>query len=498
MIPSPSSDPQGAWRRRLGYGFLIGLFFVGYVHWLLFFNLAGPTAFQSAYDWGKEFRYYNPIRQGLLEGRIPYHTEKAEHLTHRLLANPEVILSPQIVLLKYLEIPWFIVVNTLLAYAVGYLGLLGLRARYRLSALPFTVLFLLYNFNGHLTAHLGVGHAIWTGYFFLPLFIWLFLRACEEPQAGPHWIPLALVLFLIVLQGFFHGYNACVIFLLLSAIWNPRVRRTALLAIAASLPLCACRFWPAAMTFWGREHLYITGFPTVVDWLAGMTVLRDYYAPFRGGLYGKLTWMEFDYYVGGAAFAFLLYFGVFLRLRPDVLPGGRAAGPAHRGLDLPLAVMTFLSFDYFLAITRWIPIPLLGTERVATRLFLLPFLFVTLFACLNLDRLLCRHKLRWEIWMFLWVGVIQTATTLWDHSALWRPDQIVDRIVLEYGWDPYNPIVERADPAYKAVFLISLAVSLLSLLILLVLWWWRARMGIVGGVGSEDTGGKPSAGQARA
>ncbi len=462
--------------------FLIGLYLLGYVHWTLFFNLGSPETFKTMFDWGREFHYYNGLRDGLLKGEIPYHVAVPDHHTDRLLGIPEVILSPQIVLLRFMEPPQFVLVNTLLAFSIGFIGLLCLRARYRLSLLPFTMLYLIFNFNGHIAAHLGTGHAIWTGYFFFPLFIWLFLRAYEEPRAGPHWIPISLVLFLIVLQGFFHGYDWCIMLLVLAAIWNPGMRRTAVLSILASFLLSACRFWPGFMTLWEKDQGYISGYTTVLDWLAGMTVSRGFDYPPTGGYFGNLGWSEFNYYIGVVAFAFLLYFGIYRRVRPE--PG--AERWSFAGLDIPLGIMTVLSFDYFLAITRFIPLPLISTERVASRFFGLPLLFIALFAAIRMQHGFCARKHRWETWMFLWAGALQTLFTLWDHTSLWNPFRIMDDVVRKMGQKPENWVVQRPDPLYRAVVLVSMAVTLATLVVLLILWW-KARRNVALRPVSDDT-----------
>ncbi|MBE7559153.1 hypothetical protein HS125_09480 [bacterium] len=420
---------------------------------------------------GQGFRYYSPLQQGLREGRIPYHSAKEIHNTDRLLANPEVILSPQILVMRWVELPTFVLINTLLAYSVGFLGCQALRERYRLSLLPFTMFFVLFNFNGHIAAHLGIGHAIWTGYFFLPLFMWFVLKALEEPSLRHLWMPLSLLLFLIDLQGFFHGYILCVILLALAAVWNPPFRRTAALAIPTSFVMCACRFWPTLVTLYRKEHDYITGFTTVWEWLEGMVVPYDYTHPYVGGIFGKQPWAEFNHYVGGVGFAFLLYFGIIRRLSPEAERGGwRLAA-----LDIPLAIMAVLSFDYFLAVTRFLPIPFAGTERVATRFFLLPFLFTILYAAVGLERSWYTRRLPLMAKVFLWAAVVQTTTTLWDHTNLWRPINIIDEYIRKNGVDLQNWIVVRPDPLYVAVVRVSLGVSLATCLAVLALWGWKAR-----------------------
>jgi hypothetical protein len=116
----------------------------------------------------------------------------------------------------------FVLANTLIMYSVGFIGCLLIRNRYHLSLLPFVFLFLLFNFNGHITSHLSVGHSMWYGYFLLPLFFY-FLLELLPPSAkirvGTS-IILAFVLFAIVLQGSFHIFVWCLIFLAILGFFN--------------------------------------------------------------------------------------------------------------------------------------------------------------------------------------------------------------------------------------------------------------------------------------
>ena len=162
---------------------LLLLLLLGALHWALFLDSSqpgfGPSAVQ---DWPKEFRYYAVLRQAVTESRVPYFLSAPIVFSRKFLAIPEVTWSPQVALLGFLPIPLFIVVNTLLAYAAGVCGLLLLERRYRLGLLPFALLFALFSFNGHVTAHLAIGHSMWLGYFLLPFFVLGVLAVLERPE----------------------------------------------------------------------------------------------------------------------------------------------------------------------------------------------------------------------------------------------------------------------------------------------------------------------------
>ncbi len=149
---------------------LLLIFAAGILHWVLFFNQGNVQLFAN--DWHKETLYYLHLQQAIEQGVIPWHTQVSILETQRFLANPEIVLSPQIVLLRWMSVGKFVVVNTALCWAIGYAGCLLIKRRHRLSIASFTMLILLWGFNGHIVSHLAVGHSMWNGYFFFRSFFW--------------------------------------------------------------------------------------------------------------------------------------------------------------------------------------------------------------------------------------------------------------------------------------------------------------------------------------
>jgi hypothetical protein len=232
------------------------LFAAGAFHWIWFLNY-GRMDFKP-YDWGKEFIYYSVLRHAIASGTMPYHISLAFHGSNRFLALPEVNLSPQIFLLPAMNVGTFVVFNTLLLYSAGFVGSLLLKRRYRLSTIAFAVFFLLFNFNGHITAHMGVGHSMWAGYFLLPFLILFLLELLEGEPWRSTSIKLALTLFLILLQGSFHLFVWCLLFLVLVLAFNwRRYHRPLLTTIALSALLSAHRLLPALFALWGKKEKFI-------------------------------------------------------------------------------------------------------------------------------------------------------------------------------------------------------------------------------------------------
>src|SRR5688572_25038604 len=85
----------------------------GSLHWIFFFGVPPQVPREQA-DWPKEFRYYAALRQAAVEMRIPYFVSLPIQDTRKFLAIPEVVVSPQVLLLRFLSIDAFLVVHFVL------------------------------------------------------------------------------------------------------------------------------------------------------------------------------------------------------------------------------------------------------------------------------------------------------------------------------------------------------------------------------------------------
>ncbi len=137
-------DPQEEQSFRwLSWLWLIGLALAGAALWGKFLNW-GHIPFDF-HDWAEvNAPRVAFLRDAVIKGMLPLHMPDASalrNITDRYLALPDMLVSPQIILLRWLEVGQFILVNTWLLYALGMLGLLWLRRRFRLSLAAFTILF---------------------------------------------------------------------------------------------------------------------------------------------------------------------------------------------------------------------------------------------------------------------------------------------------------------------------------------------------------------------
>jgi hypothetical protein len=474
---------------------LLGLYVIGVVHWCLFFGMG--QLWLTAYDWPKENLFLRVLKTSLHDRCLPYHVQVSAHyarhfphlnnhlhldeaslpdggppVTCRFLALPETVLSPQILLLPYLKIDRFILVHHLLLYSLGFLGILRVRTRYGLSLVPFAALFVLFEFNGYITAHLAAGHSMWGGYFLLPWFAVFILEWVEGAASlAPAW-KLGLVLFAILLQGSFHLVTWCWILVGLIAFCNPRLWKGAAVAVGASALLGSFRFIPAAIAFSNLGKLTFSGgYPTLMDVLDAFTVIRDPFHPREMvSPFWTAQWWEYDVYIGILGLAMLVYFGIYRRFhREPTTPSCD-----YPALDIPLLILFVMSLGGFYLPIHELPIPLLKGERVTSRFIILPVVLLMVIAAIRMQRMLERMRPSGKRTVVFAAAIATTFSSLMTHSSVWAiPLLEADE---RTHWHTLESAVriDQADPVYKAGLVISAGLSLLGL----VAWgygWWRLR-----------------------
>jgi hypothetical protein len=404
--------------------------------------------------------YLLGLEQAVTTSQLPLHVapEIPFLQTERFLANPELPLSPQVVLIPLFSLGRFVLVDTLLLFSVGFLGLYLLAKRLKLSSFSFAMLFVLFSFNGHVTAHLGVGHIVWEGYLLAPFVVLLIYIAAE---GGPdrRWpVLMSLALFAILLQGAFHFVIWSALLLMLLALTQASMRRPAIVAVILTVALGAFRFIPAVSEFASSEWNFIGGFQSVSDIPVGLSTLMT---PIEAANehYGPPEWWEVDYYVGILGLGFLAVFGIFSWLRQ----GNNQDRKSVRVLAPALIVMTFLSLDIIFRALANLPIPFIGAERVSSRFFVLPFLFLIIFGVIALQHWLDSRRQSTGIRMLLIAGLFAIALDLWQHSRVWRPEAAQLGFKLIYP-NMLVSIENRLDPAYINALIAGAAITGIALI----------------------------------
>ena len=455
---------RGVGSRIFSNVLLVVLFVLGAIHWAAFFNYGRANL--TAHDWWRQYVYLSVGEQAVAERTVPYHISRETLGTNRYLAVPETMLSPQILALPYMSMGSFALLNVLLLYSIGFVGCLLIRRRYQLSAVAFITLFLLYNFNGHITSHLGVGHP-WYGYFFLPFFCLFVLELVEGRMDVSLAVWMSLCLFAMLLQGSLHIMIWCCMLLALMAVFNRAHRVPALLTFLFTGLLGMFRFAPAVMDFYDRGYKYGSGYRSLYDLFEAFVAIKEYDTFAVGSLFSRQGWWEYDLYVGVMALAAVIYLGIVVRWQKSWELGERKYKP----LDLPLFIVGILSLNYFYVFIAKLPIPLINVERAPSRFMVIPFLMLLLIACIRMQEGLNRLESLGNVKWLIVPALLDTGFSLVNHSVRWSV-MLFERAEREFPCDVTVRITEKEDAAYKAVVNISALVSLITFVVLVAIFLW--------------------------
>lgn len=428
-------DPATNIQRRIHSALLLLLFLTGIAHWVGFFN--GGELALTAYDWIKEDAYLDTLRAAQVNAEIPWRWNTAfYHDTRDFLANPETILTPDILLLRWLPNGLFILLHVLLFYSIGFLACMLIANRLNISLAPFSAFWLLFNFNGHLTAHLGVGHLQWAGYFLLPVFF-LVLSGLIQAQRGPrskagiYPLTMGLLLGLLFLNGSFHFAIFCTMFMLIALCWRMTMAPGVAIAILIGGLLGFGRLLPALLWIPSRDLLY-AGYPSFGTLIDAMTMLRGHELMVPDELYTPSTWWELDLYLGftGTTISIIALIAVSRRKAPsDLLPIFAAAG-----------VLLLFSLGHVYTLIQQLPVPFADVERVPTRFIVMPLVLALILVMKGLDELLCAWPKITKPGLLIALPFI--GYELYLHSSYWRVGRIesthaqVTKPILSIASDP--------------------------------------------------------------
>lgn len=453
----PGQERMTQWINRI---WLAGLYTLGAMIWGFFLNW-GRIAF-DVHDWIQEGPRYYFTRQALLDGQLPLTIGSELASTPNFLAIPDTIISPQILLLRFVEPSTFVLINSLFLYTLGFIGLLLLRRKFEWSAISFSFVFVLFCLNGHPIAQVAVGHSMWISYFLLPYFV-LLVYELIEGEVGWKWVTyMALLVLGINLNGGFHFVNWILLFLLLLGLTSRRYLASVLKAILFSVLLSLPRILPAALEFGGEGRSFISGFFSITDMFSAFVTLKPPEQALTG-MYSAFGWWEVDTYTGAMGFLFLLIFGVYRTLK-----GAGDESADRRHLMGAMLVMAVFSLGKVFQPITMLPIPLADTERVSSRFIIVPVIFLMVLAGIALERFL-----RSRDWGFgsRIAGLFVLGVTTHDliqHVRLWR----VENMKLLFPSTPVDiraAVITSADPQYVSALLIGLGIAGLTFVYLLVM-----------------------------
>src|SRR3990172_2570764 len=466
LLDTAFDDRQSQGRRWLGHAWAAGLFIVGVLAWRYFLN---SGYFQlDIHDWLEASKRYAFLRDAILTGQLPLHmpgTSGLRTITDRYLSVADTIFSPQVFLLRYLDIGHFVVVNVVGLYSLGFLGLLILRKRFSLSPAAFTLMYLLFNFNGHISDHIAVGHVHWAGYFLIPLFAALIFDLLDG-DAGWRWVLyMSALLFFMFLQGTFHLFILCLAFMALLALSSRSHFMPLAGGVLFSILLSMVRILPPALEAANFDTEFLFGFTTVGEMLSALTNLKipGFNEIVIHGSVNPLGYWELDHFIGIIGLAIVLIFGVLPWFRSGT------GNQRHFALWVPTAVLAIASIGQVYQLVHVLRIPLFVSQRVSSRLLFLPLAMLIFLAAIRLQEYLASQRTSDWVRLAELAVVGLAAQDLWQHFKAWR----VTNMGKVFGPQPLDLslyyVANHPDPPYITALIVGLVVTVVTLVFLLLM-----------------------------
>jgi len=454
-------SPEPNLKTKIGNYFVLGIaYFAGAFHWAWFIYFGNVR--ERFIDWQMFYDFYEVTQQALIENSIPYFMPFIYKGTNQFLAIPATDMFPTVYLLKFLSIEDFFLTQIIVAYSVGFLGCLWLKKKYRWSLITFLVFFLLFNFNGHITSHLAVGHWIWISYFLFPFFMGWVLSLAEGDPLGSRPARLAFVLFGILLWGGLHTFVWCLLFLGILCLCRKRYWKPVGIGVALALVFSSYRILPAAITFWGYNNEFFFGFPSVSVFWAALTEISQSPLVILDKKFTEnsiLPWWELDHYITILGLGIILYFGIWRRWRETGTEGG------YKVLNIPMLVITIFSIGPVFGWITELPIPLITVERVSSRFLILPLLILLALSCIWMQRMFDRMRPGWGAQVLVIAGLIYEGISLMRHSSAWHVKTLyMEAAMGTLPWtDPPSEWAQLVEGYYVPIVQVSYLISLTAL-----------------------------------
>lgn len=157
----------------LTFSILVGL----YLFRLLFND--GVYSFIK-HDWLFHADYYSALKDAFEKLEFPFYLSEKKHGTNFLWGNPQVIISPQLLLLAFQNYENFMFSNLLILYSFGAWGIWKLGKEYKLSLFTGCIILMLFSFSGKPICHIAGGQIEWMSFYFIPFALLYFLRLTEN------------------------------------------------------------------------------------------------------------------------------------------------------------------------------------------------------------------------------------------------------------------------------------------------------------------------------
>jgi len=388
----------------------------------------------------------------------------------RYLAIPDAILSPQIVLLKWVSIDQFIQIHAILIYSLGFLGLLALQRKFKLSPLTFTIFFVFFFFNGHILAHLSIGHLTWASCFLFSWFI-LIITDLLDGKGGWKWIAqMAGFLFLMLLEGGYHQVVYCLIFMGLLALFVPEKFWVLSKAAIAAVLLGAVRLMPEISLLGNFNTIFLAGYSNILTiWNGLVSIEKPGISILIENTVKKIGLWEVTFFVGGVGAIFILYFGFVAPLSHK----NAGAPHAYTKILAPVLGIVLLSMQQSYRFLRMlVPLPIFTGERVASRMIIVAFVLILLLAALEFQTWLDSRKDRRSSLALSLIILGIGLNDLYQNFLTWKLTNSSTAFPVENfvpgNWSVANNLT---DSLYLNLVVVGLVITIVTAVFLFTMIW---------------------------
>lgn len=448
------------WSLRLS---ILTAYIAGLVYWVAYFVKGAPTF--TGNDWLKEQVFSNLVRDSLHSLQLPwrmsadfYHAGVFE-----LIANPEISLTPDFLLLGVLPNNTYFLVHWLLFFTAGFIGTVLLARKYAFSSLPFVFLVVLFNFNGFISSHVSEGHIQWAGYFLFPLFFYWF-SDIAAPVAQIRLraaLKISMLLGVMFMNGSFHMAIWCLMLMALTLIYRKDLWRPVGLAVLIAGLIGVARLVPAAMYFPPKTD-FVSGYPSISTLLDALTFVYHPESPARGGSFGNLMWHEYSFYIGYIGLVFLVAGAVeYAKAKLQTVPVW--------WIPAALIMFLFAMGDVYQLIPNS-GLPFSTIERVASRFMVMPFCVLLIVAAVGFTHL--EQRYRHYTRLALGISLLPMLGEIFQNARKWRIQSY--EAVVGTNQIPVVTIVESQDQFLRLIVGVSWSISLMAALVA-VLWLFSLR-----------------------
>jgi hypothetical protein len=450
-----AKKPESPAVKLLNRILLVILFVFGLVLWARFLNYGEIP--NDRLDWGDiTYPRLMVLQQAVQQGVLPLHVDQVlgmKGVTNRYLSVPDLLLSPEVIFLKWLSVGKFILMQVLLLYSVGFWGLLAFKRRFQLSLMAFLPLFLLFNFNGHIVTHLTVGHITWSGYFLLPFFVLLLLDVVQDKPIGWTWVgQFSILQFFIFLQGGYHQFVWILLFMVFLFLGCMGKHKFVFWGMFFAVLVNVYRILPGALLQKTLLIQFKAGFPTVGRLLQSFIELPKMESAYTLANKVNVSVWEFNFFISVTGCLFLVFGILFMyHHRSD----------AYFRLVLPCVALIVLSIGNFYKPFFESGIPLLSGERLSSRFLILPVVVLLFLAALQIQKQFDQTSSPTFQFGGTVVLILLLANDLTQHLGHWEIKALINYAPPELlGKFPVLGHVK--DPIYSGLLIVGVVISLSS------------------------------------